>query len=97
MVILQCQRSCSSGDLATWLPPSAWKLGCLLVPVFLASAKVGVDRRVKGLREARTPKGGLAELGVSRASHLTGRRPAEELTTDGDEGQRLRKAQRSSS
>src|SRR5947209_6004085 len=33
MAILQCQRSCSSGDLATWLPPSAWKSGCLLVPV----------------------------------------------------------------
>jgi len=39
----------------------------------------------------------LLELGVSRASHPTGRRPAEELTTGGDEGQRLRKAQRSSS
>jgi hypothetical protein len=39
----------------------------------------------------------LLELGVVRASRPTGRRPAGELTTDGDEGQRLRKAQRSSS
>jgi hypothetical protein len=39
----------------------------------------------------------LLELGVSRASHPTARRPAEELTTDGDEGQRLWEAQRSSS
>jgi hypothetical protein len=39
----------------------------------------------------------LLELGVSRASHPTGRRPAQELTAGGDEGQCPRKAQRSSS